>query len=398
MPNGYAGVQGGVLFGYRPGSTSAGGIAGNGAFFQDLERERQAEAFRNQKELQAQQFGFGQQDDNAARAFQAAEAQRNRDLQASLQAGNLNFQGQQGFDDRQLRRDLQGQQIGFQGNQAGLDRTFQRQQADANRGFQASESAADRAFRGVQSDADRYFQAAQAGFDRSFRAGEGAAERSLRAGEGAADRQTQLSLGNLSADTARRGQDVTAEGNQLQFRASQLPFDFRRELLGRTEGDYRDSLQAINDPNGFASYLSGVGGQAPALPGLPSSEVFSGDQVNQQVNAARAQGDQGAAEQTRQSQQRLAAQGFGSRSPIQAALQQQILTGAGASNADQERQIRLDAAQANAQQGLSVGSLANQQYQLNNDQDIRRRQFAAGVRNQDIGNRSGLLSLILGLG
>jgi hypothetical protein len=97
-------------------------------------------------------------------------------------------------------------------------------------------------------------------------------------------------------------------------------------------------------------------------PGLPSSQVLSGDQTQQLVNSTVAGNDQTAATNIRNSNASLAGRGFGANSPLQMALAGQQQASAMGQNAQARSQIPINVAQLNAQQGLGVGNLANQQY------------------------------------
>jgi hypothetical protein len=113
--------------------------------------------------------------------------------------------------------------------------------------------------------------------------------------------------------------------------------------------------------------LSGQLNQNPqhwlgTAPGLPSSNVLDGGQTQQLVNSTVAGNDQTAATNIRNSQASLAGRGFGANSPLQMALAGQQQASAMGQNAQARSQIPINVAQLNAQQGLGVGNLANQQY------------------------------------
>lgn len=82
--------------------------------------------------------------------------------------------------------------------------------------------------------------------------------------------------------------------------------------------------------------------------------VYNPQQVQQQVNQSRAQQDQTTATQIQQGQNQLAGRGFGANSPLAALLQQQAHAQGNATNADNETNIRMNAANQNAQQNLSA--------------------------------------------
>lgn len=152
----------------------------------------------------------------------------------------------------------------------------------------------------------------------------------------------------------------------------------------------------LGDAFGSASGSFGaVGGQNTPLPQLPNSFVFNDQQTNQMVNAARAQGDQGAQTQRQQLAGSLSGRGFGQNSPLAMALMQGADSTARMGNADQERQIRFGAADRNAQQALGVGQLATTAWNAFNQADIaRRQQQLEGY----LGNQRSMVSLLGALG
>lgn len=186
----------------------------------------------------------------------------------------------------------------------------------------------------------------------------------------------------LQAETARRGQDqqfalgnrqadITSEGNQLQYKAALAPIDWSKQKFGQIFPLVQNAL------NGFTANGGRVGGQNTPQPAVTTGGVYSDGQIQQNVNAARAGVDQQAATDSRAAAAKLAGQGFGGRSPLLAAIQGQIAGQAMGTGADQERQIRSNAAEANSKQNLASQQLAEQQWQDFNTADIQRRQAAA---------------------
>lgn len=183
------------------------------------------------------------------------------------------------------------------------------------------------------------------------------------------------------AGTARRGQDVSMalgnrqadvaqEGNRLQYEASIAPINWQREKFGTVFPWVQNLVGGLNGSN------DRVGGTPRDLPGVTVGGVYSDQDTQQQVNAARAGIDQSAASQGQRAATKLAGQGFGPRSPLLAAMQQQIQGQAMATGADAEREIRHGAATENAKQRTSSEALAQQQWRDYEDSDIRRRQVA----------------------
>ena len=109
--------------------------------------------------------------------------------------------------------------------------------------------------------------------------------------------------------------------------------------------------------------IGGMGGAPGAnvpVPQITAGPVFSDQQIQQQVNQARGATDAGTATQQRNVAQNLAGRGFGSNSPLQQALQTNLGAMGRQTGAEQETNIRLGAAQQNAQQKLASQQAAAQ--------------------------------------
>jgi ribosomal protein L22 len=121
--------------------------------------------------------------------------------------------------------------------------------------------------------------------------------------------------------------------------------------------------------------------------------VFSPAQIQKQVNASLARNDSRTAAQILQAQTELAGRGFSSNSPLLEALKSSYLGQNLRSNADAETQIRLQSAQANAEQILKAQELAVTETQakqgiiLENVKNVNTRLIGtAGVWAQLIGS------------
>jgi hypothetical protein len=115
------------------------------------------------------------------------------------------------------------------------------------------------------------------------------------------------------------------------------------------------------------------GGQVGQAPPITVGGVYSPDQTQQQVNAARAQNDAALQTYMRAAAGRLAGRGYGADSPVMAALAGQAQGQNVAANADSERQIRMTAAEQNAQHLLGTEQANLQRWNMMEDSDIRRR-------------------------
>lgn len=179
---------------------------------------------------------------------------------------------------------------------------------------------------------------------------------------------------------------------QQEFDLASGPLNFKRETFNKIF----PMVTGLMGQGDSSSSFGKVGGENTPLPRLPNSFVYSPDQIQQQVNSARAQGDQGAFTQKQTIAADAGARGFGTRSPFAMASAQAADTGARMSNADQERQIRFEGAGANAKQDLAVGGLANQQWQQFNQADIERRRSQLEAQLGSQRNMQSLLATLAG--
>jgi hypothetical protein len=184
------------------------------------------------------------------------------------------------------------------------------------------------------------------------------------------EKQLEAANANAAADRA------------LQSQLGMMPWAYKNAVFGTVS-------PLLNQLMGGAS--SGlVGGQNPAVPQVSEAPVWSPQQVDQRVNAAKAGNAQAADTATRQAQTKLAGQGFGSKSPLLAQLSGNIAQARMGGDAAADREIRWDAATGNAAH-VQKSQVANQNAAVAfNDQDIKRRQS----NNQYTTN---LLSLLAGM-
>lgn len=187
-------------------------------------------------------------------------------------------------------------QLDFQGGQAGLDRLFQGGQADAGRLFQGQQSQLGRDFEGQQN---------------------------------AANRDLSLQLG-------------------------MAPLNFKKDVFGQV-------MPLIQGLMG-----SGAGGSTPgalgafgAVPQVSTGGVFSDKDISGQVNNQQAKNANAQVSQGRQAAAQTAGQGFGTRSPLLAALQQGFAMNRQSQDATASREIPLQYRQAN-NDAMQKGQMANQ--------------------------------------
>lgn len=202
---------------------------------------------------------------------------------------------------------------------------------------------------------------------------------------------TETDTGALSADEQIKQRHLD---RFHEDRLARLPWDYKREVFNQTFPLIRDQIGGQSDAS---ATFGRVGGENTAQPALPNSFVFSPQQTQQRVNAARAMADQGAASQSRQVGEGMTARGFGSRSPALLALQQGASMAGRMQGADQEREIRRGDAQMNANQDLGVGQLAQQAWNAWQQNDIARRQTQVEAALGQSRNMVSLIQALTGL-
>lgn len=180
-------------------------------------------------------------------------------------------------------------------------------------------------------------------------------------------------LGKQNADTARLG--VTYGQDLRQNRFNQV-FPWLQGQLG-----------SLTSGGGLAT----AGGQSPPSPEITVGGVWNPQQVQQQVNSARATSDQTTANRVRSIGQDTASRGFGSSSPLLQALQGQAYAANLGTNTANEREIRNNAAQQNSQQLLSTQSARENQFANRQKESIERTKPYWQTMNSLIGALGGLV-------
>lgn len=132
---------------------------------------------------------------------------------------------------------------------------------------------------------------------------------------------------------------------------------------------------------------SNITATLPQAPTIDVNPVYSGAQIQQRVNATRAQNDQSAATQTRNMQKDLAGRGFGANSPLAMELAAQFHGQGLAANTAAENDLRFNAAGANADQILKAQQAQSGNYQA-------QLQAATSLQNTKAQQQSALLQAL----
>jgi hypothetical protein len=140
----------------------------------------------------------------------------------------------------------------------------------------------------------------------------------------------------------------------------------------------------------FGTTGSGTANTA-GQPTISAAPVYNQQQIQQQVNATRAQNDQSMNTQNRTQQQQTAGMGYGSNSPLLQALQGQNYAANLGTNTQAEQQLRTTAAQQNAQQVLAGQTEQENQFAARQSEAIQRQKNLYGVYGSLLGSLGGLV-------
>lgn len=192
---------------------------------------------------------------------------------------------------------------------------------------------------------------------------------------------------DILGDRARQNALDKELGNQLDLgniaaEASKFPHILEQQRFDKIFPLIRQGMQQ--------SPFIPVGGQSGPSPEISVGPVWNQNQIQRQVNAARATNDAATQGLMRRTQQQLGGQGFASNSPLLKALQSNQQMQNVAANADAERGIRWDSAEGNAGQLLKTQQARENQFANRQGEDIERRKAA----NQQ---QSALLSILAGM-
>lgn len=196
-------------------------------------------------------------------------------------------------------------------------------------------------------------------------------------------------LGRMQQETADKNRDAglmagAADRNALtqrsdadraaNFSLGMAPINLKRDIFNQVSPLLTGLMGGGNNER--------VGGTGTPAPDITRGPVWSGQQVNEQVNAGLASNAANADTQNRQNATGLAAQGFGSRSPLLAALNSSVGMQRAAADADFARDTRFDTAKANAEQVTTTDQLAVDRWDRGERNDIARRQAAFNQQSQ----------------
>lgn len=276
---------------------------------------------------------------------------------------------------------------------------------------QAANWASQQSAQGFQGQQATQAQQAQTALQGQQIAGQSAlqsGQEQFQTGQSALDRSLQSSLATMANTTTQQGQ-------QLQYQAAQLPYQWANQVFGQVfpiiqglagnitgAGGAGGAGGAAGAPAGYSSLLSalnnssGSAGGVGTQPALPNSSVLTPDMIQQQINNSMAANQQSTANQSRALQSKLAGQGYGANSPLLQAMQSGLQSGLLGANANTDLNTRLQAAQANATQANTVSGLGEQQYVDQNQANFNRQQAALNYLTQQGQTQASLINGLLG--
>lgn len=166
--------------------------------------------------------------------------------------------------------------------------------------------------------------------------------------------------------------------------ASMYPAKLAMERFGQVFPYLQSRFNQYGPNNGGPASTNGNS------PEITVGPVWNGQQIQQQVNQSRAANDAATQSQQRQMQQQLGGQGFGSNSPLAAALgsgmqNQNLMT-----NTQNETGIRNNAAQVNAGQVFNTQQARSQQFAQRQQEGLQAAQIRAGQGNALLAALAGL--------
>lgn len=172
----------------------------------------------------------------------------------------------------------------------------------------------------------------------------------------------------------------------LQANAAMFPARLQQERFNQVFPWLQGQIGGILNSGPFTA-----GGQSGAGPEITASQVLSPQQIQQQVNNMRANVNQGVASQQRQAGNALAGRGLGTNSPLAMALNQGFANQGMASQVSGANQLRLGAAQQNAQQLLQSQVAREQQFANRENAQIERTKPYFQTINSLFGSLAGLV-------
>lgn len=196
-----------------------------------------------------------------------------------------------------------------------------------------------------------------------------------------ATRQAQI-----GADAQRYGADQNTVQAGIAADAAKYPAMLKQQRWDQLSPYVTGILGGLQ--NGGTGGAFGAGGlfgayqgqgQVGTQPQINAAPVYSQDQIQQQVNTARANNDQKTAGEIQQMNNSLGGHGYGSNSPLAAVLGASYQGQNMQANTANETSTRLNAAQMNSQQLLAAQQAQEAQFANRQNEDIQRGQVKSNL-------------------
>lgn len=210
--------------------------------------------------------------------------------------------------------------------------------------------------------------------------------------------QRNLAQQQADAEMARQQQQLGFQREQLaqqgalsraQIEASLAPTRFAQQKFNTVFPWVQGQLG--NLMGGGSGGFGYKGAPLPTnRPEISDAPIYSDQQIQANVNAQRAMNDQATASKQQQIQSQMAARGYGSNSPLAAALQNSLAIGNMQTNTANEQDLRYKAAAGNAGQRLEA-----QKARLAQDLGYLGEETKRGIAGQQ--QQTALISALLGM-
>lgn len=161
---------------------------------------------------------------------------------------------------------------------------------------------------------------------------------------------------------------------------TQAGLDAQRYAVDRQVNERQREFNArFHTLRGLMGAANGMGGaQVGTAPTITAGPVWDQNQLQARVNQGRAQNDQATATKIKSMNEGLAGRGYGSHSPLAAALQGQYEGANMGQNAALENNLRWNTAEGNAQHLFQTQMGQEQQFANRQNENIDRRKIGAG--------------------
>lgn len=185
----------------------------------------------------------------------------------------------------------------------------------------------------------------------------------------------------LDAALRREGYANSSQIANMQAEASKYPHVLKQQRWGQIFPHVQGILGQAGNLNDMYS-----GSQLDKSATIDQSPVYSGQQIQEQVNATRAQNDAATASRQSALSRQLAGRGYGSRSPIGLMMNQSLMGQNLQGNTAAEQQLRFGAAESNAKHVLNAQKANVDRVAGYNQQDTERGRTRSGLLQGLIGN------------